>query len=229
MNCHGSARYNRPGDYRCVFGLTIFSAQILYFSLALGMEAAGAQVKKSDAELSRALIGTWEVRLDRKAYPITKSFISYDASGTFKGIKIVDVIGFHGRVQDAGPWRVTGGKLISEISDRSSADHVSYVATEQIVSLNDGVLLLRDEDGEEEECHKSANPTQLPPLLPPKAMDKLVTQQPILEYPMAARPQRLQGKGAFKVFVDEKTGTVRSIRILQTTGHKILDEAAIST
>lgn len=228
MSYGGSAaRYNRSGDYRSVFRLTIFSAQILYFSLTLGLGAASAQITKSDAELSHALVGTWEFRIERRAYPITKSFISYDASGTFKSLKIVDVLGYHGRVQGAGPWRVAGGKLISKISDPSSVNPVSYVDTEQIISLNDGVLLLRDEDGEEEEGHKSANPTQLPPLLPPQAFDKLVTQKLILEYPVAARPQRMQGSGAFKVFVDEKTGAVRSIRVLQTTGHKILDEAAI--
>jgi TonB family protein len=47
------------------------------------------------------------------------------------------------------------------------------------------------------------------------------------EYPSAARSQHLTGSGVAVVQVDPKSGHVTSGRILDSTGHKILDDAAL--
>ena len=47
------------------------------------------------------------------------------------------------------------------------------------------------------------------------------------EYPSSARSQHLTGSGVAVVQVDPKSGHVTSARILDSTGHKILDESAL--
>ena len=47
------------------------------------------------------------------------------------------------------------------------------------------------------------------------------------EYPSAARSQHLTGSGVAVVQVDPRSGQVTSARILDSTGHKILDDAAL--
>jgi len=47
------------------------------------------------------------------------------------------------------------------------------------------------------------------------------------EYPSAARSQHLTGSGVAVVQVDPRSGQVPSARILDSTGHKILDDAAL--
>jgi TonB family protein len=47
------------------------------------------------------------------------------------------------------------------------------------------------------------------------------------EYPYEARASHLTGSGVVLVQVDTKTGYVASARMLKSTGHRILDEAAL--
>ena len=47
------------------------------------------------------------------------------------------------------------------------------------------------------------------------------------EYPLEARAHDLAGSGIFKAHFYIKTGTVRQIEIVKSTGHRILDTAAI--
>ena len=47
-------------------------------------------------------------------------------------------------------------------------------------------------------------------------------------YPLEGRKRHLTGSGTVLLQVDEKTGYVISGRILQSTGHVILDNAALS-
>src|SRR5258707_794897 len=55
--------------------------------------------------------------------------------------------------------------------------------------------------------------------------DAIVAPRP--EYPSAARSQHLTGSGVAVVQVDPRSGQVTSARILDSTGHKILDDAAL--
>jgi TonB family protein len=47
------------------------------------------------------------------------------------------------------------------------------------------------------------------------------------DYPLEARQNHLQGSGVFILNISEKTGRVESIQINQSTGHRILDAAAM--
>jgi TonB family protein len=49
------------------------------------------------------------------------------------------------------------------------------------------------------------------------------------EYPIEARQDHLTGDGVIVVNVDHKTGYVTAARVLKSTGHKILDNAALRT
>lgn len=55
----------------------------------------------------------------------------------------------------------------------------------------------------------------------------LATHAPIPQYPSAARPKHLQGAGMVRLDVDRRTGYVTSARMLQSTGHQILDDEAL--
>jgi TonB family protein len=48
------------------------------------------------------------------------------------------------------------------------------------------------------------------------------------EYPLQARQRRLEGRGILEAEVDLKTGRVTSAQMIQSTGHKILDNAALT-
>jgi TonB family protein len=47
------------------------------------------------------------------------------------------------------------------------------------------------------------------------------------EYPIEARERHLTGDGIIVVDVDQKTGYVTAAHVLKSTGHKILDNAAL--
>jgi TonB family protein len=55
----------------------------------------------------------------------------------------------------------------------------------------------------------------------------LATYAPMAQYPFQARAKHLQGAGMVRLDVDRRTGYVTSARTLQSTGHQILDDAAI--
>jgi TonB family protein len=55
----------------------------------------------------------------------------------------------------------------------------------------------------------------------------LATYTPLPQYPSAARAKHLQGAGMVRLDVDERTGYVTSTRMLQSTGHQILDDEAL--
>jgi TonB family protein len=53
-----------------------------------------------------------------------------------------------------------------------------------------------------------------------------VLYAPHFDYPLIARNQRLEGSGLFEIHINPD-GSVASIKTLRTTGHNILDAAAI--
>jgi TonB family protein len=55
------------------------------------------------------------------------------------------------------------------------------------------------------------------------------TYTPIPQYPFEARAKHLQGAGMVRLDVDRRTGYVISVRMLQSTGHQILDDEAVKT
>jgi protein TonB len=55
----------------------------------------------------------------------------------------------------------------------------------------------------------------------------LATYGPPPAYPLEARRNRLTGSGVALLKVDKRTGYVTSGRMLQSMGHKVLDDAAL--
>jgi outer membrane biosynthesis protein TonB len=60
-----------------------------------------------------------------------------------------------------------------------------------------------------------------------KDFSKFATSHPTPEYPIEARRRHLSGKGVFELTLSENTGEVESVNIVSSTGHPILDDAAI--
>jgi TonB family protein len=58
---------------------------------------------------------------------------------------------------------------------------------------------------------------------------KLAIAMPKPVYPESARHRGIEGTGVFKLYVHAKTGRLRSVKILRSTGDRALDAAAIWT
>ena len=57
----------------------------------------------------------------------------------------------------------------------------------------------------------------------------IAIKRPPLQYPLRAMELDIGGKGVAVLDVDERTGMVTSVRIAESTGHKMLDDAALDT
>lgn len=62
-----------------------------------------------------------------------------------------------------------------------------------------------------------------------KRVRSFATYTPTPQYPFEARAKHLQGEGVVRLDVERKTGYVTSARMLQSTGHQILDDEAVKT
>ena len=206
---------------RTLFG--VISALLLSFSVSRG---ALPVTKKSDAELSQRLVGSWEIKFVKKYPPYKREFISFDSRGDFKVIKIVKFSDRRVRTEEEGKWRVSGGVLIREPKLIPGLGWNTFRVTHPIVSVHNDVVVLYTDAGNEE-LRKVSIPPQLPPILPPAAFEASAIVKPRPEYPIDARRQRLEGKGIYDLTIDEKTGVVRAVEVRQSTGHKILDDAAV--
>jgi len=67
---------------------------------------------------------------------------------------------------------------------------------------------------------------QIPPGAPKAKV--LVLRSPRADYPLYARKHHWVGVGWCLMNVDKKTGVVTSVEILQSTGHKVLDQCAVA-
>ena|SRR5205814_640348 len=62
-----------------------------------------------------------------------------------------------------------------------------------------------------------------------KTAKAVATFAPKPDYPKYARARGWTGTGCFVMHVDQKTGRVKYVEMLQSTGHKILDDEVIAT
>ena len=60
-----------------------------------------------------------------------------------------------------------------------------------------------------------------------KQIESWIIARPSPDYPAEALARRETGSGVVKVHFKVKTGTVRTIQVIQSTGHKALDAAAV--
>lgn len=58
-------------------------------------------------------------------------------------------------------------------------------------------------------------------------IEAFAVSHPHPDYPLEARRLRLAGRGIVAGIVDRKTGRLKSVKMAQSTGHVILDEAVL--
>jgi TonB family protein len=63
--------------------------------------------------------------------------------------------------------------------------------------------------------------------VPPEAR-ALMLSMPRPKYPYEARARHITGRGICEILMDTKSGVVTSVVLVQSTGSKVLDEAAVS-
>src|SRR5262249_47328194 len=140
------------------------------------------------------------------------------------------------RAENDGPWRVTHGYLIREITNTTHDSGSPFTARVQIESIENGTAKFRYEKGGTYEIRRIDHLPSLPPLVTSKEwVSKLATAQvkaatvssPMPDYPLAARKQHWTGVGDFVCHV-RPDGTVASVEVLRSTGHQVLDQAAIT-
>jgi TonB family protein len=56
---------------------------------------------------------------------------------------------------------------------------------------------------------------------------KLLLKHPTPEYPLEARRKLWKGSGMFELEFDQKTGQVRDVRVIKSTGRAVLDAYSI--
>ena len=222
-------------------GMTL-SGLIVWVLCSTSLQAAVAETAhKTDAELAKTLVGTWEIVPSRVG--VSKRFITYNADGTSKATAITTNHRNHppGRVENEGRWRVSQGYLIREITKMTPAFHNVHAPLKvrnQIELTENGTVKLRPEKGGTDEMHRVAQLPTLPPLITSKMwavpelsaaeIKKISISTPQPDYPIDARRRRIEGSGMFRLAV-AKEGQVTSIQVLKSTGSKTLDDEAERT
>jgi TonB family protein len=202
------------------------------FSTPTESLAAAAQ-NKTDAELTKAVVGTWEAVPLEGGY--SKQFVTLNADGTCKSIGTFTARGVPKRSEGQSTWHVSHGYLTVK-AIKSQHDDVlplRFNAHAKIESIENGIVKVRDEKGEKGELRRINQLPSLPSLLNPVTMTqeqlgKFATYKPPPEYPVQARARHLSGAGLFVVLVTSQTGIVKDVQIERSTGSPILDSAAIS-
>jgi TonB family protein len=131
-----------------------------------------------------------------------------------------------GAVKRRADGRVTNGVLVVEKTDSTK---YWFQLHDQILSIENGLVLLRGKKGQLE-MHGISHLPALPPPLTPSEVVSAITKEnaisaPQPDYPLAARQNRIQGSGTFKLVLT-KGCRVDSIQVLKNRGSKLLDDAA---
>ena len=208
-------------DKRVTIGTSILIACILCLT---SVHAVAGQHHKTDADLTKELIGTWELVPSINLF-FSKTFLVFNANGTIRTIGIGNYRGAPRRGETHTIWRVTNGVLVVEKADQK----YWFQLHDQILSIENGFALLRGNKGKLE-MHRISHLPALPPLMTSPEVSAAATKErtisaPQPDYPLAARRNRIQGSGIFRLVVT-KVGRVGSIKVIKSTGSKILDDAA---
>lgn len=188
----------------------------------------------SETEVSQHFVGQWESKLTtKKIAPMKQVFVSMDSRKHFKIIRVYEFGGHQGRIEYGGNWRVSSGELVWEYDELRTFEGIrpdKGIQKQRILSVANNLIVLRGFDGSERDLVRTPIPAQLPPLLVRGALEKaVILSAPKIEYPIEARREHLQGIGTFCLNINDKTGVVSSVQVWQSTGHGILDKAAIRT
>jgi hypothetical protein len=148
------------------FLATTLSGLILCVFYPAPLQAVGGIVKKTDAKLAAAVIGNWEIPPSKNFVSFRKAFLTFNVDGTCKAIGITNDGATPRRVEVDAKWRVNDGYLIAEAIKTSPANRgIRLDLRDQIESIEDGTLKLRDDKGDKEEMRSISHLPSLPPLL----------------------------------------------------------------
>jgi hypothetical protein len=105
------------------------------------------------------------------------------------------------------PWYL----IVKAIKTTHRGVPIRFNLHAQIESIENGMVKVRDEKGEEGELRRIGQLPSLPPLLmptifTPKQVQRLAIYKPQSEYPLQARAQHLTGDGFFILRVEIRTG-----------------------
>ena len=184
------------------------------------------------SEVSQHFVGQWESKLTTKTIaPMKQVFVSMDSRKHFKIRRVYEFGGRQGRIEYDGDWRVSNAELVwkfSGVRTLEGSQPFKGIQKQRILSVANDLIVLRADDGSERDLTRMPIPSHLPPLLRQGALEKaVVLSTPKIEYPTQARRQRLQGGGMFCLNINYETGSVSSVEVWTSTGHRVLDEAAI--
>jgi len=212
--------------------LPILPLSIVFAFSTFAESPAATGQNKTDAELIKAVVGTWEAVPSEGGF--SKQFVTFNADGTCKSIATFTARGVPKRSEGQSTWHVSHGYLtVKAIKSRHEVLPLRFNAHDKIESIENGIVKVRDEKGEKGELRRISQLPSLPPLLKPitltqEQLGKFATHKPQPEYPVQARAQHLSGAGFFILLVTRQTGIVKDVQIEQSTGSPILDSAAIS-
>ena len=195
-----------------------------------------AATERSDADIARAITGTWEVRVPPSRARFKKAYETYNRDGSFRGTLIIqNDFGSEERIEVNGRWSVDKGRVVTAMSTATVSQFSKQVATDEFVSASDDSFVLRTQSGDLDTRQRSRIPPTLPPLVQGKP--KLFTYEEAArvlrfvarpEYSPEAKSLRLEGEGLFELRFDYETGRLKGIHIVQSTGSKRLDKDAIN-
>jgi TonB family protein len=206
-------------------GMTL-SGAILWTFCPTSLQAIGGAAKKTDADLAKAVIGTWENPVAKN--PFAKQFLAFSVDGTCKAIAIINDHGSARRTEGEATWRVNRGYLILKAVKTTPSNHgirIRLNSRDQIESIENGIAKLRDENGDESEMRRIPHLPSLPPLLTDARPARIYAPPP--EYPSAALRRGWTGSGLFACNL-RPDGSVASVAVIRSTGHDMLDQAGIS-
>ena len=204
------------------------------FATFASIQPASAAVNRSDAEIRQALLGTWQADLpSRRSFPLKKSFTTYRSNGQFAYMAIVEISGLDGRVELEGTWRVENGDLIERLTQAPHSSLIGLSERSKILSLEPSQMTLRGKSGRVR-LQRSSVPANLPPtsrwmvaMMASVDQKKYAVKTPQPSYPYEARKDGAEGRGIFRLLVDSQGG-IRDVQVLQSTGHRALDQAAVT-
>jgi TonB family protein len=206
------------------FTVAASSILILCIFCLTTVDAVAEAAHKTEAELTEALIGTWELVPSLCVF-FGKTFLVFNKHGTIRTIGIGNRRGDPGRGETHTTWRVTNGVSVVEKADQK----YWFQLHDQILSIDNGLALLSGNRGKLE-MHRISHLPALPPLMTSSEVSAAINKArtisaPQPDYPLAARQNRTQGSGIFRLLLT-KDGQVHSIQVIKSTGSKLLDDAA---
>jgi hypothetical protein len=112
---------------------------------ALAVHAVFAAGHKTDAELTEAMVGTWEGLPTEIG--VSKAFILLNADGTFRAFELTNNHGSAVRLETEGRWRINNGWVLREIMKEippNEKTHSSSHLRDYIESIGGGRVKLAD-------------------------------------------------------------------------------------